>query len=282
LDPEAVHFIESTYANSSFQDLSKILGHESDCDRDTLLELIFFPDESIQARMEDLLESLDLGKNDLPVVRERLLQKDCLTTVYFPDTAQPLMLQMPGSVVDQFLIRLNIAKKLDATLIDAIHKNVPEKIAALVKVKLRNARKSLAGSKHPFLVAYFEKMKTSENDIIGCLELVLDVLDDLEENTDIYNGLMARKKYYFKSLLVADKFAAKLKKSNMEILMAQGHRAPHIDRSDAIRKMALIDRVSLSVFGKTRPLDRVTEGLQFEGQNRTDDLRKIVKLFSSN
>ena len=281
LGPEAMHFIESTYANPSSQDLSNILGDESDCDRDTLLELIFFPDESLQARLEDLLEVLDLGKNDAAVVRERLLQKDCLTTVYLHDTVQPLMLQMPGSVVDQFLTRLNLANRLDDALIDAIHKNVSENIVALVKVKLRNARKPPAGSKHPFLIAYFEKMKAPDNDIIECLELALDVLDDLDDHTDIFNGLMARKTFYFKSLVAADKFANKLKKSNMEIFMAQGHRAPYIDRSDAIRKMALIDKVSLSVFGKTRPLDRVAEDTAFEGQHRADDLRKTMKLFST-
>jgi hypothetical protein len=46
--------------------------------------------------------------------------------------------------------------------------------------------------------------------------------------------------------------------------------------------MALIDKVSLSIFGNTRPLDQVAEGIKFEGQNRTDDLRKIIKLLISN
>jgi hypothetical protein len=282
LGPEAVHFIDSTYANPSFQDLSNILEDESGCDRDTLLELIFFPDESIQARMENLLESLDLGKKEVQGVRERLLQKDRLTTVYFPGTVKPLMIQMPGSAVDQFLTRLNIAKRLDEALVDTVHKNVSENIAALIKVKLRNARKPAVGSKKQFLIAYFEKMKTSDNEIIECLELVLDVLDDREDNADIFNDLMARKKCYFKGLLAADTFAAKLKKTNMEILMAQGQRAPCIHRAEATRKMALIDKVSLSVLGKTRPLERVADGIKIEAQNRAADLRKIIKLLSTN
>jgi hypothetical protein len=282
LGSEAVHFIDSTYSNPSFQEIADIFEDDSDCERDALAELIFFPDESIQARLEDLLEVLDLGKNDVAVVRECLLQKDCLTTVYLHDTVQPLMLQMPGSVVDQFLTRLNLANRPDDALIDAIHKNVSENITAVVKVKLRNARKPPAGSKHPFLIAFFEKMKAPDNDIIECLELALDVLDDLDDHTDIFNGLMARKKFYFKSLVAADKFANKLKKSNMEILMAQGHRAPYIDRTDAIRKMALIDKVSLSVFGKTRPLDRVADGLTIDGKDVVADPRKIIKSFSSN
>ncbi len=281
LSPDVLHFIDSTYSNPSPQELANILEDESDSERDTLVELIFFPDESIQARLEDLLERLDLNDKVAEGVTELLLEKERLTAIYFPDTAKPLILQMPHSAVDQFLSRLNISKRLDNKLVDAIHKNVSENARTLVKVKLRNVRKKPVGPKLHFLSTYFEKMNTSDNELIECLELVLDVLDDLKDNADIFSGLMARKRFYFKSVLEADKFEAKLKKSNMEILMLQGQRAPYIDKSDAIKKMALIDKVSLSVFGNTRPLDQVAEGITFDGRNRADDLRKIIKLLTS-
>lgn len=281
LSPDVLHFIDSTYSNPSPQELTNILEDESDCERDTLVELIFFPDESIQVRLEDLLERLDIGKKEEQRVRALLLQKERRTTVYFPNTAKALILQMPRSAVDQFLARLNISKRLDNALVDAIHKNVSENARALVKVKLRNVRKIPAGPKLHFLSIYFEKMNASDNELIECLELVLDVLDDLKDNADIFSGLMARKRFYFKSVLETEKFEAKLKKSNMEILMLQGQRALYIDKSDAIKKMALIDKVSLSVFGKTHPIDQVAEGITFDGQNRVNDLRKIIKLLTS-
>ena len=232
--------------------------------------------------MEDLLERLDLNDKEAESLTELLLEKECQTAIYFPDTANPLILQMPRSAVGQFLARLNIAQKLDNTLVDAIHKNVSENARALVKVKLRNVRKLPGGPKLHFLSTYFEKMIASDNELIECLVLVLDVLDDLENNADIFSGLKARKRIYFESVLKADKFEAKLKKSNMETLMLQGERAPYIDRTDAIKKMARIDKISLSVFGTILPIDQVAEGINFEGQNHAADLRKIIKLLSSN
>jgi hypothetical protein len=281
LSPDALHFIDSTYSNPSPQELANILEDESDCERDTLVEFIFFPDESIQIRLEDLLERLDLNDKEAESVIELLLQKERRTTVYYPDTTKPLIVRMPPSAVDPFLARLNISRKLDKELVDAIHKNVSENARTLVKVKLRNVRKIPVGPKLHFLSTYFEKMDVSDNDSIECLELVLDVLDDLNDNTEIFSGLMARKRFYFKSVLKADKFEAKLKKSNMEVLMLQGQRAPYIDKSDAIKKMALIDKVSLSVFGNTRSLDQVAAGIKLDGQNRADDLRKVIKLLTS-
>jgi hypothetical protein len=281
LSPDALHFIDSTYSNPSPQELTNILEGESDCERDTLVELIFFPDESIQIRLEDLLERLDLNDELAEGITKLLLKKERLTAIYFPDTAKPLIIQMPRSAVDQFLARLNIAKKLDNTLVDAIHKNVSDNVRTLVKVKLRNVRNLPVGPKLHFLSSYFEKMNTSDNELVECLELVLDVLDDLKDNADVFSGLMARKRFYLKSVLEADKLEAKLKKGNMEIFMLQGQRAPYIDKSDAIKKMAIIDKVSLSVFGTILPIDQVAEGITFDGQNCVNDLRKIIKLWAS-
>ena len=58
-------------------------------------------------------------------------------------------------------------------------------------------------------------------------------------------------------------------------------RSEIIKQSDAIKKMALIDKVSLSVFGKIHPIGQVAEGITFDGQNRVNDLRKIIKLLTS-
>lgn len=196
LSSDALHFIDSTFSNPSPQELVNILEDKSDCERDALVELIFFPDESIQVRLEDLLESLDLGKKEVQRVHELLLQKERRTTVYFPNAAKPLILQMPRSAVDPFLTRLNISNRLDDALVEVIHKNISENARAQAKVKLRNVRKILTGPKLHFLTAFFEDMNTSDNELIECLELVLDILDDLEANANIFSGLMARKRFY--------------------------------------------------------------------------------------
>ncbi|MFZ1201198.1 MAG: hypothetical protein WAO07_13615, partial [Desulfobacterales bacterium] len=53
--PDLRAYIDATYAHPSPTDLKRILGDESDPDREGLLELIFFPDEPLQQNLEDLL-----------------------------------------------------------------------------------------------------------------------------------------------------------------------------------------------------------------------------------
>ncbi|UCH20246.1 MAG: hypothetical protein JSU83_17045 [Deltaproteobacteria bacterium] len=261
ISPDTLHFIDSTFANPSPQELAAILADEPDCERDVLVELIFFPDESIQVNLEDLLENLNMEKNEETRLRELLLGKELYTAIHFPDSRQPLKLKMPHSAADQFISRLNITKRLDRTLIDAIHKNVSENAQNQVKVKLRNARKTPTGYLSDFLSVFFEKMNTTDPELLECLELILDILADISDNRDIFSSLMTRKRFYFKSLQKVEKFKEKLKTNNMETLILQGQRVPYINKSDATRKIVLIDKISLSVFGRTDCLQKDCNGV---------------------
>jgi hypothetical protein len=261
LSSDTLHFIDSTFANPNPQELAAILADESDCERDILVELIFFPDESIQANLEHLLEFLNIEKKEETRLRELLLGKELYTVIYFPDSRHPLKLKMPHSVADQFISRLNISKRLDSKLIEAIHKNVSENAQNQVKVKLRNARKIPTGYLTDFLSAFFENLNTTDTELIECLELILDIFADIPDNRDIFSGLMARKRFYFKSLQKVEKIEEKLRKNNMETLILQGQRVPYINKSDATRKIVLIDKISLSVFGRTDCLQKDCNGV---------------------
>lgn len=261
LSSDTLHFIDSTFANFNSQDLAAILADASDCQRDVLVELIFFPDESIQASLEELLEHLNLEKNAETRLRVLLFEQEIYTAIHFPDSRQPLKLKMPSSAIDQFISRLNFSKRLDIKLIEAIHKNVSENAQNQVKVKLRNARKIPTGYLTDFLIAFFENLNTTDTELIECLELILDILADIPDNRDIFSGLMARKRFYFKSLQKVTKIEEKLRKNNMETLILQGQRVPYINKSDAIRKMGFIDKISLSVFGRTDCLQKDCNGV---------------------
>jgi hypothetical protein len=280
LGPDAVHFIDSTFSNPSTRDLAVILQDESNCERDSLFDLIFFPDETIQVKLENLLEKLKFEKNEEGPVRKVLLKKELQTAIHFQDARKPLNLQMPPSIADQFISRLHITKQLEKELVDSINKHVSKAARALVKVKFRNARKTPTRDQLNFLSAFLEKMGPTDEALIACLELLLDVLADLADDADIFSGLMARKKHYVKSLKAAEKFEEQLKTNNIETLMLQGEKAPYINRSDAVRKLARIDEICIAVFGKTQQFDPVCEGIRFDGQNTAKDLRRVINLLT--
>ena len=56
LSDDVVHYIDSTFSSPTIKELQAILDDDSNCEGDTLMELLFFPDESIQVRLEQALE----------------------------------------------------------------------------------------------------------------------------------------------------------------------------------------------------------------------------------
>ncbi|MGD1971889.1 MAG: hypothetical protein PVF24_09765, partial [Desulfobacterales bacterium] len=64
INADTQHYIDSTFSNPSIEALDKLLQDESSCETDSLMELLFYPDESVQLQLEGLLEDAQLRPED--------------------------------------------------------------------------------------------------------------------------------------------------------------------------------------------------------------------------
>ena len=259
LNSDAMHFIYSTFSNPSINELEKIFADNSDCERDSLIELIFFPDEEIQARLEDLLESHNYCREDEKKVLDYLCSGQIESTIHFPDNKGALSVKMPYEAAGRFLTRLNIHRNIDEKISAAIDTGVSEKLKIFVRVKLRNTVKEIDENKISFLCDFFEKMEDESGVFLECLDFILSFLDEAENTSDLFSALIDKKRFYFKNLQRAEKFRQQLEKGNMETMILQGIRAPYINIEDEKRKMELIDKISLSVFGRTEYFEKTQQ-----------------------
>ncbi|MBW1847221.1 MAG: hypothetical protein JRJ27_08800, partial [Deltaproteobacteria bacterium] len=53
LSHDVLHFVDSTFSNSTIKEFGDIFTDESNLERESLIELIFSPDESMQVQLED-------------------------------------------------------------------------------------------------------------------------------------------------------------------------------------------------------------------------------------
>jgi len=248
LNRETLHFVDSTYSTESVQSLEEMMNAEGDDDADVLYSLIFYPDEFFQEQLEEMLETESFEKGDDQKALNYLLGSLPETMVRFPDNRGTLHLTMPEPVAAQFISRLNLFKGLNRRLIEEISRSVPDHRQLRTKVKLRNARFEETESRISFLCRFFEKMPDDDG---RCLDFVLDLFEENRDEDDVYALLKNRKQLYFRNIQKADRFQDMLRKHNMETLMTQGVRIPHIDREETVRKMDIVDRISQAVFGKT-------------------------------
>ena len=248
---DVAHFIDSTFSNPTIDELQTILSDDSNCEKDSLMELLFFPDQAMQIELESLLEELRLTRQAEDKVLENLCREPLQVDMRLPQGRGSLSLNLPNEIAPGFLARLHIHKHLDHNLQAVIDQHAVGSDASRFKVKIRNARFSPTEKKIQFLNVVFEKIGPQSQDFDVCLDFTLVLLDELDKDQDIYPALMAKKRFYLRSLQKAKKLADQLQKNNLETLLAQGKRVIVVDAADARQKMLIIDRISRAVFGKT-------------------------------
>jgi len=280
LGDDVIHYINSTFSHPTIEELQAILQDDSNCEKDSLIELLFFPDETMQLELEEMLESLQLGKPDEDKVRGALCRVKLPVMMRLPEDRGTIDLVLPHEVAPGFIARLRIAKHLDEKLREVINRRAGGDAANGYKVKIRNSRFLPAEKKIRFLCDFFEKVATQSHDFNICLDFALSFLDELKDDQDLYPALMAKKRFYLRSLQKAKKLETQLEKSNLETLLSQGQRVILVDKADARKKMLVIDRISRAIFGKTEYI----EDLHPEGNSielRSDqEMQDIIKTLS--
>jgi hypothetical protein len=267
LSRDVVHYIDSTFFNPTIEELQEILLDDCNCEKDSLMELLFFADEAMQIQLEAMLERLHFQKIDEKLVAHALFQPPLSAVFRFPGHRGSLHLAVTEDIACQFITRLNISKHLNPGLLEVLNRYEDENIRNRIKVKMRNSRFSPTENQAKFLGLFFEKLDSRDNDFFGCLEFALNFLDEPASNNDVYRALMAKKKFYFGCLQKAKRLDSQLRKHNLETLMARGKRIVQIDPEDARQKMQMIDRISRAVFDKTEYLKPPCNGQQRIPQN---------------
>lgn len=252
IEGKVLHYIDSTFSDASASGIKEILSG-SDFERESLLRLIFSPDESIQFLFEEFLQESDIREEDMERITGYLSEKEIQSKIIFPDERGTIKVFVPPVVLNEFIARLNMHRKLHDRLAEAGKFIAGDRSRTLAKIKIRNAGKEFAGNRLEFLRLYFEKMGHEEQSIfIECLETAIGILEEANDDTDIYMALSAKKSACVQSLLSAERFEELFQKSNIETLLLQGVRPVSIDKDAVMRNMEIIDRICLAVFGKTQ------------------------------
>jgi hypothetical protein len=198
LNADTLHYIDSTFSNPSISELEELLQDESSCETDSLIELLFFPDESVQMQLEEML---GVGMKVTP------------------------------SNVAQFIMRLNLLRCLNPRLSASIAEYVPVTFQTRCRVRLRNAKPITSQNKILFLQAFFEKLEIDSDEFWDYLDFILSFLDECKEEPDMFQALMTKKRFYFQSLQKAKNLDIQLTKHNVETLLLRGKRVTYVDES---------------------------------------------------
>lgn len=251
LDASTWHFLQNTIDDPTPDSVAAMLTHTDDCESDSLIELVFYPLESMQLDLEPAIESRQLNLQERAHLIALLLQKPLIVPLVFSTLNARITLTMPEPAISQFVNRLNLTYQFPPELLACIYQNLPEPGANEIKVRLRNANIALSDHQTELMIRIFTCLDNTHPDYHAWIDFVLGILAEITPETHIYNFLADKKKFYVHSIERAEHFLKKLHHSNMETLMLQGERAAHIHPQDGRTIIGWIDRISLSLFGRT-------------------------------
>jgi len=247
IDSQTQGYIDACLPGMSIEEVAHRICDVPDLDTAPLMDLIFFPDEAFQARLEPLLEAELYGREDEAVVVALLEAGKIQTTLRDPEGRKSSPLRIPTSILAAFVRRLGISRRIPPVLAATIAESHPRKTATRLKVKLRNTRIALTGPPGDFLEAFFLGMVSGAEDFVDCFELTLELLDGQKAETDPFRLLRSKTDALYRARDAARQFDKQLQRSNMETLMHQGVRAPGIGAAEAEKKIALLDRIGRAV-----------------------------------
>jgi hypothetical protein len=277
LSSDVVHYIDSTFSNPTIEELEDILQDDSNCEKDSLVELLFFPDETLQDQLEGLIEDHQFKEEDEGKALQYLCQKPLMVSFHFPEERGSFSLEIPWATAHQFIKRLNISKQIDRNLLSSIKENVSENHRDRFAVKIRNSRFAATEKALWLLRTFFEKWDTQTGDGFKHADFVLNFLEEFHKDDDIFEALMKKKRFYLKHLKRTEKFEEQLLKSNIETLMLKGKITAHMDKKEARENMAIIDRISQTVFGKTEHYETLSDAEEIIEFRSVHDIKNNIK-----
>lgn len=247
IDRHTQQYIDTCLPGLSLEAVAHLICDAPDLDVAPLMDLIFFPDETLQVRLEPLLETHAYNRSDEAAVVALLESEAIETTLMTPQSPETAPLRIPTSVLAPFIRRLGISRRIPPGLAATISDLYPPETAVRLKVMLRNTRISLTGPAKDFLEAFILGMDSGSEDFDACFELVLGLLGEQETETDPFRLLRIKTDTLYKAKEAALRFEKQLLRSNMETLMHQGIRAPEISAAEAEKKIGLLDRIGRAV-----------------------------------
>jgi len=283
LSQSVVHYMDSTLAVTSGEELADALLDPDNCEAETAIELIFFPDEGMQEKLEPVLSEIQLTEADVSEIVRLLSQKNLQARLCFPDQGGNAILPIPETAIRQMAARLRLTRSIPCQIADAIDQSLPDVHSAnLTRIKLRNARISQSDNQIGFLCELIRTSGRQPDDFWQLLDLAIDLLEQTDAEADMYDALMAHKQFLIKAIRVAEKNQQTLASNTVEALIMKGINVSAIDIEAAREKIDRIDRISVAVYGRTEFLSALApsgQSIDLSVQDK-EDMAAIRRLLS--
>jgi hypothetical protein len=279
LPESALAFIDAARGCAGPDALAALLADGADPDYDTLVALVFAPDETIQIRVEPLLESAHFTAADARTVAGSLVSPPARVRIHLPGGRGELTVALPEAGVVPFVERLKITRTLSHEFLAALDGRVPAPERDRAAVRLRDARAEPGEPGIRLLCRLIGRDPDPGDDLAGRIDYLLGFLTGVDDERTLLDRLCARKSACLGHLQKAVQTEKALAKGNVETFIAGGGRVLSPDIGALYREIAGIDRICLALFGRPARASGAVDLGEFPGEEGSAELiRRLTRI----
>ncbi len=253
--PDTLGFIESTLPAFRAGDPAPPLEADGGADAESVLALLFFPDEEVQLEIEEFLAGQGLTPGEVDLLVARLTAPPLALFFDFADGGGRLQLELTDARARQWVGHLRLTRAVPPALEGAIASALGPSEANRFRVLWRNARCHATPAAVDFLGRLLYRFDVRERQGRAGLDFMLEFLFETGDEADIYRRLVERKRRLADALARSRRQQAALARGTMETLIARGVRLVAVDAEETRRQMAWIDQACLAAFGRVEAID---------------------------
>jgi hypothetical protein len=277
LDKTLTDHLEVTFGSA---DVAAILADPTSCESASFLELLFFPDDRLRLDFEHHWGVCIYSDQDVDALVRSLTDMAVTATIYPPETAAPVELEVPDFALAAFVQRLNITWQPATPLRHVLESVVTADNMPMVRSRLRHLRLPWHPSQIELIERFLTRFAVDACDFDTCFAFLSALLTEMGSEEEPFDFLIAKKHFFFQALCKAERFERLRQTSNMETLMLQGARIAHGSTAQWRDQMQLVDRICESLYGQTRFFRQPSEQEadppgQADGQSMAELLRLL-------
>lgn len=254
MDASIQAYIHSTFAVARPAEIRLILDQEGGCEKDTLLDLLFYPTGAIQNRLEPILADCCFDPQDEQYIAEHIINAQPQAMIHYPGSGAITTIRVPAESIQNLIKRLRLSKHPDIALLQTIKAHIPEAECFSILVRIRNADLPCDAGVVEFLNLFFKTIQYDESYFRDCLDFILTFLSELSSFDDICGALIVKKHRLVALLRRAENFTGRLRRANAEMMMLSGQKEPYLNSESLRKTMGIIDLLTVKLFGQAKQI----------------------------
>lgn len=266
-------YLEQTRGPVTDAEIAALLGDPADEDHESLLAFWGFPEEDVQAAVEQVLPLTGLSQTQVQTLRQWFCARP--RRVVRLSQKMELELTLPQDVLSGYIHRLRLAAAVPEPLGHAADQYLDTKDALGLRRFLRCCQLEWQQEQIDVCQALISRLPGEE--VRQALGLLIELWQQRDQVAGLW-ALLVEEGQRCRQVIEHDQFQEKaLQRQTMEQMLGSGNRVLAIDRAAYRQRLALLDTIALQIYAA--PLPAPQEPLQWSmGSFDADDPQDVAAL----